>query len=163
MPGRWYYGLVDDETTDRSRGCRHVRLGLPDELDEGADPIPVRIDLDELNPMFDRNAKKRWSAADSAPATLGLNEFHRTGRSHRDRGLLVREAKSCRVESSRPGSGGHGGARLRWAGGQRAGPRGKGYEQDGRDGGYGHPCSHPHESSTASCRVSFREIVSLGS
>lgn len=74
---------------------------------------------------------------------------------------------SCRtttpVESSRPGSGGHGGARLRWAGGRRAGLRGTGYEQDGRDGGYGHPFSYPHESSTQSCRVSFREIGSLGS
>ena len=78
-------------------------------------------------------------------------------------------------------------ARLRWAAGRRAGLRGTGYEQSGRDGGYGsqwrdrfglaghyaclapldsrsgHPCSHPHESSTASCRVSFREIVRLGS
>ena len=36
-----------------------MRPGLPDELDEGTDPIPVRIDLDELNAMFERNASKQ--------------------------------------------------------------------------------------------------------
>jgi hypothetical protein len=49
VPGRWYYGLVDDETTEPITRLRNVRPGLPDELDEGTDPIPVRIDLDELN------------------------------------------------------------------------------------------------------------------
>ena len=76
--------------------------------------------------------------------------------------MLVRGAKSFR-RISRPGVVDMVALGTDGLGGRRAGLRGTGYEQDGREGGYGHPCSQPHESSTASGRVSFREVGSLGS
>ena len=53
--GRWFYGAVDDDTTPETD---QEAAAIRDELHDDTAPRPVRIDLDELNALFERNASK---------------------------------------------------------------------------------------------------------
>jgi len=62
--GRWYYGAVDEDTTpEADQEAAATRY----ELHEDTDPIPVRIDLDELESL-------RWQAAARAAGISGEHD-----------------------------------------------------------------------------------------